>query len=49
MGKAIFNVLFKVLVSLANIILSPLNAAVSTFVPNLSNMISYTTQGIAYF
>lgn len=57
MAKAIFNVLFNVLVGLANLILFPINATINGLVPNLSQAITNITNamnvflgnGLAYF
>lgn len=40
MAKAIFNVLFKIIVSITNMFLAPINALVVNFVPDLSSYIS---------
>lgn len=57
MAKAIFNVFFKVIKGIANIILQPVNALVVTIFPNFSNLITafnnaimlFLGNGIAYF
>lgn len=49
MAKIIFNVLFEILLAIANIILFPINSALSTFVPNLSTAITNITNGINVF
>lgn len=49
MAKAIFNVFFKVLISIANIVLLPINTILSTFVPNLSQAITNITNAINVF
>lgn len=45
-AQAIFNVLFGVIVGLANIFLAPINAIVSTFIPDLSSAINSFTSGL---
>lgn len=40
MAKAIFTVLFKVIVAITNIFLRPINLLLVNFVPDLSNLIS---------
>lgn len=39
-ADAIFNVLFKVILGLINIVLFPLNALIDTLLPDLSNALS---------
>lgn len=49
MAKAIFNVLFGAMVGLANLILLPINTALTTFLPDLSNAITNVTTAITLF
>lgn len=46
MAKAIFNVLFKVIKSVMNILLLPINALVANLFPDFSNLISTFNQGV---
>lgn len=49
MAKAIFNVLFNVIIAFANTLFLPINTILSTFVPNLSQAISNTITGFNIF
>lgn len=40
MAKAIFNVLFKMITVIVNVVLSPINSLVNGFVPDLSNALT---------
>jgi hypothetical protein len=46
MAKAIFNVLFKVIKSVLNILLAPVNLLVVNLFPDFSNMISAFNNGV---
>lgn len=57
MARAIFKVFFDVIVALTNVILTPINAIVSTLFPDLSSVIArfnyaisnYLGSGLAWF
>lgn len=56
MAKAIFEVLFKVIVGITNIFLLPINALVVNLIPNLGNLINtfndnvlLVGNGLSYF
>jgi hypothetical protein len=57
MAKAIFEVLFRVIVSLTNVFLAPINALLVNFFPDTSNLINtfnnnitlYIGNNLAYF
>lgn len=49
MAKAIFSVLLKFIKSIADIILSPINALVVNFLPDLSSLISTFNSAVERF
>lgn len=57
MGRAIFNVFFKIISSIVSLVLYPVNQLISGIFPDFSNMIStfnyvldnYLGDGLAYF
>lgn len=57
MFKALFNVLFGVITGIVNIVLTPINALVSTLLPDVSDMVgtfnivldNYIGDGVTYF
>lgn len=46
MAKAIFQVLFSIIVAITNIFLAPINALVVNLVPDLSNLITFFNNGV---
>lgn len=49
MFKALFNVLFGVIVGIVNIILTPINLLVSGLIPDVSQMIATFNAGVTMF